>query len=129
MVIIDPVTGFVSPAPPLKLSGVIAATPASFVRQFYVVDRSARLHMVDSNGVLVKSVVLGGESVASPLVTGTHVHVAAADGVHTFDFFLEPIAHFVVDPTQVMGVSSLAVGSDGTMYAWSASTLHAFPPP
>jgi hypothetical protein len=128
MVILDPATGFVSPAPPLKLGGVISGTPASFLRQFYVMDGSGHLNLVDSNGILVKSVALGGESIAS-LVTGTHVYVAAADGVHTFDFFLEEVAHFVVEPLQGMGVSSFAVGADGTVYACSSGTLHAFPPP
>ncbi|MCW2647870.1 MAG: hypothetical protein JWP07_3979, partial [Pseudonocardiales bacterium] len=98
----------------------VSATPASFLRQMYVVERAGGLSMFDSNGLLVKSVNLGfpgGESVASPLVSGSFVHVAAADGIYTFDLLLnKQVAHFAVDSHDGMGVSSLAAGPDGTLY-------------
>lgn len=123
----DPATGEDLFQP--DVGGSVNASPASFLRQIYVVERSGRLSMIDANGRVKKSVLIG-DSMASVLVSGSYVHVAASDGISTYDFLLEEeVAKFKVDPNDGMGVSSMAVSPDGTLYACSEKTLYAFAPP
>ena len=123
--LIDPATGAdLKPWP--DLGAPIWGTPASFLRQIYATTIDGDVAMIDSNGVLKKKVNVGGQIKSSPLVTATHVYVSAANGIYAFDLFLNKLHTYASQPA---GVSSFAVGADGSTYVVAGDTLHAFAPP
>jgi outer membrane protein assembly factor BamB len=91
----------------------VMATPASFGRQVYVASLR-HLHVLDYNGDLLHKTALAGQSVASPALSGSFVYVSTTGGLQTFRFDLS-------DPVIATGgwggLSSPAVGKDGTIYA------------
>jgi hypothetical protein len=82
--------------------------------------------MIDSNGAFKARVRLEGMSISSPLVTATHVYITASNGFYQFDLFLNKLFTFDLQPA---GVSSFAVGADGSLYVVAGDNLHAFSPP
>jgi hypothetical protein len=130
--LLDPLTGdFLKPWP--DLNGPIYSTPASFLRQIYVTNLAfdpptfhPYVAMIDSNGAFKARVRLEGMSISSPLVTATHVYITASNGFYQFDLFLNKLFTFDLQPA---GVSSFAVGADGSLYVVAGDNLHAFSPP
>ncbi|MET9019991.1 PQQ-binding-like beta-propeller repeat protein [Actinopolymorpha sp. NPDC004070] len=123
--LLDPLTGeFLKPWPDLETP--IVGTPASFLRQIYVTTRDGHVAMVDSNGKLTRKVSVAAPVASSPLVTATGVYVTAANGFYQFDLFLNKIWTYALRPA---GISSFAVGSDGSLYVVAGDQLHGFSPP
>ena len=91
----------------------VMATPASFGRQVYVASLR-HLHVLDYNGELLHKTTLAGQTVASPALSGSFVYVSTLGGLQTFRFDLS-------DPATAAGgsggLSSPALGRDGTVYA------------
>ena len=91
----------------------VMATPASFGRQVYVASLR-HLHVLDYNGELLHKTTLAGQTVASPALSGSFVYVSTLGGLQTFRFDLS-------DPIMAVGgsggLSSPALGPDGTVYA------------
>jgi outer membrane protein assembly factor BamB len=91
---------------------------AGGLRQMYFLDRAGKLTAVDSNGSVWKQRKLGQKTVAFPALSGNHVHVSTAAGLQTFTLDLQDVASFSIsDPVFTMGISSPAIGADGTVFA------------
>jgi outer membrane protein assembly factor BamB len=105
----------------------VMATSASLGRQVFVVSHG-HLHILDSSGVLIRKLALPdatyelgpgpGASVASPALTANLVYVSSTGGfvAATFD-----LSSYVVDTNAPGGLSSPAVGQDGTLYMVTTS--------
>lgn len=94
----------------------VMATPASFGRQIFF-NSLRRLHVLEANGdfadVPVVSTYIGGQSIASPAISADFVYFNTTAGLLTrsFDFYTR-----ANDVEAVSGLSSPAIGKDGTIY-------------
>jgi hypothetical protein len=104
------------------------------LRQMYFLARNGTLSEVDTNGKIVK-LDLQAETVAFPMVSANHVHVATAKEFLTLTLDLQDVASVPVSQrTLCPGLSSSAIGPDGSIYFATGSRLFAWmtprrPPP
>lgn len=94
----------------------VMATPASFGRQIFF-NSLRRLHVLEANGdfadVPVVSTYIGGQSIASPAISEDFVYFNTTAGLLTRSFNFHTRAN---DVDAVGGLSSPAIGKDGTIY-------------
>jgi outer membrane protein assembly factor BamB len=109
-----------------NLGSRIRGTPASFVRQIYVTTTEGQVAMVEPNGTIAKTVSVAGQIASSAVVTATNVYVATSDRFVTFDLSLNTQWEYQM---LLLGMSSPAVGPDGTVYLLANEELCAFAPP
>lgn len=122
--LLDPWTG-IELHKPLSLDSGIYSTPASFLRQFYLITHDGDFVTFDSDGTLLTKTPVGAESYSSPAFSASHLFVIAANGIYTFNFAGEKLAFFKFNGG---GNSSPAIDANGFVYALSATTLYAFDP-
>jgi outer membrane protein assembly factor BamB len=109
-----------------NLGSRIRGTPASFLRQIYVTTTEGQVAMVEPNGTIAKTVSVAGQIASSAVVTATNVYVATSDRFVTFDLSLNTQWEYQMP---LLGMSSPAVGPDGTVYLLANEELWAFAPP
>jgi len=86
---------------------------ASIGRQIHVTS-VFHVHFVDSNGQQVAKFDLPGSTRGAPALSADFAYVSFSGGLHTFSFDL--FSSYAVDNTMQGGVSSPAIGEDGTIY-------------
>ena len=91
----------------------VMSVAASFGRQVYVVAGN-ELHYLDYNGDLLDIIELGGESMASPVLSADSVYISATNALYRFSLDLSTSS---VDHRFHGGFSPAAIGRDGTVYA------------
>jgi len=122
--LIDPATFTPYVSPPTALAA--PATVSGGLRQMYFATPYGSLIAVDANGEIWKIRNLMSGSVALPAVSANHVHVAAADGLHTFSLDLQEETAFVPLPPRSAGFSSPAIAANGDVYV-AAGAFHPSP--
>lgn len=123
MVFLDPWTGEELNKPWPKLGSGVYSTPASFLRQIYLITHEGEFVALDSDGSVWKKLQLGAESMSSVAYSANHLYVNAADGIYTMSFEGEKEAFF---PFTGGGNSSPAISNKGRVYALGGSGLFAF---
>jgi outer membrane protein assembly factor BamB len=111
----------------------VMATPASFGRQIYVASLK-HLHVLEPNGEVVDIppalTKLEGQTIASPALTADLAYISTNKGFHTRSFDLRSRS---IDRNAIGGLSSPAVGEDGTIYVVTleegTGILRAYPAP
>lgn len=96
----------------------VMATPASFGRQIYVPSLKD-LYMLDADGEFLKKLPLAGQTLASTALSGDLGYLSLTGGLQTFSFDL---AVYSVDGNANSGLSSPAIGADGTIYTVASPT-------
>jgi outer membrane protein assembly factor BamB len=91
----------------------IFSPPASFGRQIYLIAKQVAT-VLDANSEHLNTFYSLGSSLSAPALSGDHVFITTRHGLCTFNFRLELLARNV---DFVGGVSSPAIGDDGTIYA------------
>ncbi len=112
---------------PLPGLGPIYATPTVRDDGRVIVVNSTGQVIAFAQGAIFARTALGGNSVARPAASRTHVFVATSDGFHTLD--AAGANKLFTFPWGGGGLWSPAVGPGGYVYAMAANILFAFPPP
>jgi hypothetical protein len=100
---------------------------AGGLRQIYCLSRGGVLNLVDSNGQVVKRRQLGADTVAFPVLSGNHVHVATMTELRTLTLDLEDVSSVdLQNQSSFPGRSSPAIGADGSVYLAIGSYLHCY---
>jgi outer membrane protein assembly factor BamB len=106
-----------------KANHPVLSPPASFGRQVYF-TADKKIIVLDANSKLWKQHDLGGRSLGAVALSASFAYVSANDGFYSFSFDLQ---NFSKNTDVVGGVSSPAIGDDGTVYVMDMnSTLWAF---
>jgi hypothetical protein len=91
------------------------ATVAGGLRQMYFLARGGTLRAVDANGTIWQQRELGADTVATPVLSGDHVHVATMTELRTLTLDLHDVASVSLT-NRSYGLSSPAIGPDGSVY-------------
>jgi outer membrane protein assembly factor BamB len=95
-----------------KAGKKILAPAVSFGRQvFFVAEK--KVIVLDDGSELWKQTELGGRSLSAPALSANSLYISAVDGLYRFSFDL---SSFTKNSTIRGGVSSPAIGNDGTLY-------------
>jgi hypothetical protein len=82
---------------------------------------------VDSNGEVRKRRQLGADTVAVPVLSANHVHVATMTELRTLTLDLEDVSSVdLQNRSSFPGRSSPAIGADGSVYLAIGSYLHCY---
>lgn len=110
-----------------ELAESILSSPASFGRQIWVASLN-HLVMLDYNGDILDEIDLGeSEETAASVALGANLgFLSTTSALHSFGFDFDPVIS--IRPLDG-GLSSPAIGSDGTLYVVSGDELWAFPGP
>jgi hypothetical protein len=100
---------------------------AGGLRQIYCLSRGGVLNLVDSNGEVRKRRQLGADTVAFPVLSANHVHVATMTELRTLTLDLEDVSSVdLQNRSSFPGRSSPAIGADGSVYLAIGSYLHCY---
>jgi hypothetical protein len=103
------------------------AMAAGGLRHIYCLARKGVLTAVDSNGAIWKKRMLGADTAAFPVVTANHVHAVTMTELRTLTLDLQDVTSVsLMGLTSYPGLSSPAIGPDGTLYLTSGPYLHCF---
>lgn len=91
----------------------LVGTPASILGVNFYATSLRHLHEFAANGNLLRKFELKGETLASPAVTADAVYISTTAGLETFAL---DYSVYTADIKPSGGVSSPAVGVDGTIY-------------
>ncbi|MES2344517.1 MAG: PQQ-binding-like beta-propeller repeat protein [Chlamydiota bacterium] len=106
-----------------KANQPVLSPPASFGRQVYF-TADKKLIVLDANSELWKQHDLGGRCLGAVALSASFAYVSANDGLYTFSFDLQNVSK---NGNVIGGVSSPAIGNDGTVYVMDLrNTLWAF---
>jgi len=106
-----------------KANHSVLAPPASFGRQVYFAA-DKKLIVLDANSKLWEQHDLGGRCLGAVALSANFAYVSATDGLYTFSFDLQ---NFSKNSAVIGGISSPAIGDDGTVYVMDLrNTLWAF---
>jgi outer membrane protein assembly factor BamB len=93
----------------------VMATAAFFARPIYVAGID-NFYALESNGSLSKKFPFPGQTLASPAMTLDNVYLSTSNGFYTFSLDL---SSYFFDSRVKGGLSSPAIGEDGTVYVVS----------
>lgn len=110
-----------------KAKKAIQSPPASFISQIYLISDTSVI-LLDASGRFMKEFKMSthslGAALGSPGISANQVYVNAQEGLFSFSLDLN---RFTKNSTISGGVSSIAIGEDGTIYlADRNKTLWAF---
>jgi outer membrane protein assembly factor BamB len=71
----------------------VLGTPASLARQIYAASLHRAFALEPSDGDVFRQTTLVGTTIASPVVSASHVYISQGAGFETFDLTLSPILH------------------------------------
>jgi outer membrane protein assembly factor BamB len=123
IMLLDTLTGNELYQPWPRLDSAILSTPASFLRQIYLITQNGEFVALDSDGTVWKKTKLEAQSASSPAMSASFLYVNAANGIYTLTLDLEQIAYYEFEGG---GTSSPAIGHNGTVYTLGKRTLYAF---
>jgi outer membrane protein assembly factor BamB len=105
------------------------AMVAGGLRHMYCLTRKGTLVAVDSNGAIWKQRELGADTAAFPAVSANHVHVVTMNELRTLTLDLQDVASVsLANLSSHPGLSSPAIGPDGSVYLAIGSWLHCYLP-
>src|SRR5262249_55581404 len=100
---------------------------AGGLRHMYFLSRAGHLTALDSNGATLGGADLGATTAATPVVSANHVHVVTDKELRTLTWDLKDVASLNLwDLSAYRGLSSPAIGPDGSVYFAIGVQLHAY---
>ncbi|WP_058497763.1 PQQ-binding-like beta-propeller repeat protein [Legionella gratiana] len=112
----DLVTGDELWKPWYKAKKAIQSPPASFINQIYLIS-DTHVILLDGSGRFIKEFQMSthslGAALGSPGISANQVYVNAQEGLFSLSLDLNSFTKNSITPG---GVSSIAIGEDGTIY-------------
>ena len=90
----------------------VMATPSSLGRQIIIASLT-KLHLLDYNGDLIRTFDLDGQTIASPSMSASHIHVSSSDALYKLSLDLLDSSK---DTSNTGGLVTPAIGADGRVY-------------
>lgn len=89
----------------------VIASPVSVGSGIYIVSTD-HIYLLDGNGNLLREAPLLGQTLASPALSSTYIHVNSMNGLKTFTLDLNLLSTLA----DIGGSSSPAIAADGSLY-------------